>query len=188
MKLRMIKRHIQMELEVRKSLGTAINGYHSVNHYFLENGMEYKSCSLSRKVRLFLDGLDLSEFKLMECFKNAQQLALLESDFSFTYVEGVAITTVGIPILHAWNVIDGAIVDLTYGPLGKVTRKNGSWYLRRRHRIFGIIPEGWEYLGVEISNEVIWSSIRAHGIWQSIVDDYECEWPVLRGVIGHNGR
>ena len=45
------------------------------------------------------------------CFYNAQALALFHGA---EYWEGYAMTELGIPIEHAWNVKNGRIIDLTW--------------------------------------------------------------------------
>lgn len=46
-----------------------------------------------------------------ECYHNSQLMVLFEPELK--YYEGMIITRIGIPIEHAWNTLEGKVVDVT---------------------------------------------------------------------------
>lgn len=92
-------------------------------------GQEYNHVPLTKEENAHIKRLiaywnrGRSAFKVNQCYKNAQRLATTHKMFSimdgvsphkFGYHEGyVASTKLVVPIHHAWNTINGKIVDLT---------------------------------------------------------------------------
>lgn len=183
----MIEDFLKVEVEMIRPRYGGVNGYVCTHDYLLKHGHFFKSAALDNLERAFALRQQ-RECPSKECYANAQRLLLCyygDSQLQLGYVEGVATSGI-IPVDHAWNTINGKLVDLTWGPMKKVTRRNGEWYLRRTSRVLGAIPEGFEYYGVEISYEDVVANMLAHKLFTSVIDDYTCEWPVLRGVKGHN--
>jgi hypothetical protein len=79
------------------------------------------------------------------CFRNAVYLAYY-SGGALKYVEG---TAEGLP--HAWNAINGKVVDLTV----RVTHGTPGRY---GNRIFGTFPRRLTYEGVEFTAEHAWAA------------------------------
>ena len=103
-----------------------------------------------------------------QCFANAQVVAWTTrhigppEGIDVKYVEGyVLLPECPLPIHHAWISVNGKVLDTTL----KVT---------------GIIPSGWEYLGVEMSLHAVDHAILDHEAHISILDDYACGWPFLQ--------
>lgn len=79
--------------------------YSGFEHFVKENGRFYTPRALPT---------DVSEGKIKDCFMNAWHLATERKDL--TYVEGYAIGTAIIPVLHAWCVDkNGNVIDPTWG-------------------------------------------------------------------------
>ena len=136
--------------------------YKSPNDYVLQHGHLYESAELTIEERGALAQLNPREYKVRECYYNAQFIAITFPEFS--YVEGMAIGIV--PVDHAWVELNGKVIDMTWTEHGPV---------------LGVIPEDSGYYGVVIPTRQVWESIRAHHTWKPLIDDFECRLPMLRG-------
>lgn len=184
----MIEDFLKAEVSMLRGRFTSINGYVNVHDYVLQRGRRYESVPLTKEELAVVTRFQRM-CRMKECYRNAQTLLWESEDtFKVEYVEGVAIGKVPLPIDHAWNTINGKIVDLTWGLTKKVTRKDGTWYLRRTSRVLGTIPGSFEYYGVVIGKEDVNSNMLAHRVFASVLDDYLCGWPVLRGVKHEEGE
>lgn len=142
--------------------------YKSPNDYVLQHGHLYESTELTEAEREVLHQLNPREYKIRECYYNAQFIAITFPEFN--YVEGLA--TGVIPVDHAWCELNGKVIDMTWVEQGSP--------------ILGVIPEDSEYYGVVLPTEQVWTSIRAHHAWKPLIDDFECRWPMLRGSAGNH--
>lgn len=88
----------------------------------LKNGKQFNTI-----VNKPIKNLDFSP-KIKQCFYNSQRIALFNK---VKYFEGWAISKlIHLPVEHAWNVIDGKVLDSTWG-------------------------DGIDYFGIEIPNNFI---------------------------------
>jgi hypothetical protein len=157
--------------------------YSCADDYILQNGHLFESVPLDDTEKQVFENVIWKENKRKECYYNAQRLALyltLDGE-NVEYCEGVAYDPKAvIPVNHAWVSINGKVVDPTWGE--RIITKNKV--IRRINRVIGIIPEGWEYYGITIPTVDIWSYLADHQAHGSLIDDYECGWPMLRGLSG----
>lgn len=111
-----------------------VNNPNAVGFYdfILANGKEFHSKPLPSKLP---SGINLREYKLKECYYNAQMVALLHD---LDYYEGFA--TSFFPTEHAWAVHGEELIDLTWDKVAK----NGEEY---------------DYFGVHIPSDFIAKSI-----------------------------
>jgi len=151
--------------------------YASMEEYIAEEGTTHASAPLTDdELEIVLDAVDASGKRFMQkqCFSNGQLLALYDPTGHLVYTEGYAVGRT-IPMLHGWVTINGKVVDLTWRT--KVKRGHG----RLPDRIFGTLPDGWEYHGVGFQNDWLRERIVRRGEVWSVIDDWKEEWPALRG-------
>jgi len=153
-----------------------IGGYSCVQDYIQQNGRLFESSELTSEESSKVRSLDLRRFKVKQCYYNSQSLTLF--DKGFKYCEGLAVSKNSIlPVDHAWVTLNGKVVDLTW-------KRNSDNY-QRKNRVMGVIPEGFEYYGIEFDREQVSMNVTYHKVWQPLIDDYGCHWPLLRGMIEH---
>ena len=119
-----------------------------------------------------------------ECFHNAQSIinhGLLKTPLRYTegyfWRPGVIL-----PVHHAWVSINRKVVDLTARMDGNGQGLRG----RFKNRIFGTLPEGWEYFGVDIPQERVLEFFRSNvkndtAYYASIIEDLFQGAPLLKG-------
>jgi hypothetical protein len=139
--------------------------YRHPDQFFKEHGKFFESQPLTaeeeEEVRNSLG--NVSRYQMKECFYNAQVVAQRSN---LAYVEGYCFSGM-IPIQHAWNSINGKVVDVTlkHQNDGKV--------------IAGIFPQGWEYFGVDFPVREITKMWAEHEMSYPIIS-YEMKWDYLQ--------
>ena len=155
--------------------------YLGTEDYVLERGSEFTSRPLTPLERkAVLQAVDLAGGTRRvsvrkSCFANAQQVVLADESGLLSYAEGYAIGRAHIPMLHGWISVGGAIVDLTWK--STAPRKSG----RLKTAVLGVIPDGWMYRGVVFSGPTVLMGVLRSGMYQSLIDDWQGGWPLLRG-------
>lgn len=154
--------------------------YQSFEEFVLKNGQEFKSQKLTEEERKIVMGIidrNFLDCKVKECYKNAQLLAI-ESDGKIQYVEGFAFGV--IPIPHAWNLINGKVIDLTWCNDGNLIEKDRMRRNKRKENI--ILGEFYkeEYFGVIFSIEEIRKNMLKKEMFTSIIDNWEEGYPLLK--------
>lgn len=92
--------------------------YNGIYDFILREGKQYKSQKLTEdekeKVMGLIDSFTylFGEPKSKQCYYNSQMAAMTDS--SFHYVEGYALASMGLPLAHAFLVINDKVVDLTW--------------------------------------------------------------------------
>ena len=148
-------------VESTKSYDFPIETVHS---FVFRVGGAFESRELTDAEREYLEPVRWENFPEKECFWNSQVLAFTlpeAEDMEIKYVEGYFSKGWGIGIIHAWLSLNGKVLDPTLG-------------------VFGILPEGYEYYGVALDKNECDHSLDHHGKAVSLVDDYECQWPIIR--------
>ena len=162
--------------DLKKMLPSAGSGrrpdwlYAGPADYVLANGRFGAGGDLSESAaRVMADCIGAADIRPRQCFANAQALATVAFEAGAVYVEGYARRAdVPIPILHAWVEVEGVVIDPT-------------WIEEhRRGSNLGVLPEGWEYLGVPFDTMTIVRRIEALGEGSSLIDDWKRGWPLLR--------
>lgn len=149
----------------------AATGPGTVFDYILHNGRLFDSRELTPEEQLYSQQIQWDRRQPNECFLNCQIEALIlpqPPGIELHYVEGFLSNRTGYPVLHAWLSINGKVVDPTVpydGPIAKAA---------------GIIPDGWQYYGVSLPTTLCEHAIE-HGVAISLIDDWECHWPLIRG-------
>lgn len=146
----------------------------SVHGYVLRNGRSFRSQPLTREERDYIDLCGWKSHRMKQCWVNAQTSALTmppREGMTLLYTEGFMTTGLGIGINHAWLSLNGKIVDTT---IRIDHRKRGT----ARNRPLGIIPEDWEYYGVELDPLECLHS-QEHDEIGPLIDDWLCGWPLL---------
>ena len=143
--------------------------YATAYEYFLKNGNKFESSPLSEvelgALKRAIKGHNL-KYKPKECFYNAQALA--QDNPKVHYVEGYCFSGL-IPFEHAWNAINGKVIDFT------MAHSNGG------KPILGEIPSGWEYFGVEFPTRMVRGLWSRTGYSTPLVSNYGEEFPLLKG-------
>ena len=151
----------------------------SVHDYVLRRGRAFRSEPLTREEQKYIDLCGWQKHPIKQCYRNAQMAALtmpLQEGMSLLYVEGFVDTGMGIGINHAWLSLNGKLVDTTI----RADRKKNGRKKNGRGRAIGLIPEGWEYYGVEMDPQKCLHSLEHDGIGP-LIDDWACGWPMLAG-------
>lgn len=101
------------------TLNGELQSYSCAEDYVLDRGRLFRSAPLSTTQLSIVLAAERRAtqagvlFAPRRCFANAAQLVLHDRTGELSYVEGYAVGTV-IPIHHAWAVIGGKVVDITW--------------------------------------------------------------------------
>src|SRR6266849_9627573 len=118
--------------------------YQGISDFILREGQFFDPRPLPARIDFW---------EMRHCYKNAFWTALQEG---FAYVEGYASSSLGLPMLHAWNLdSEGFVVDRTWDPHGRV------------------------YFGVVFPLEFV---PRKRGKQYPVIDDWEHGYPILRSA------
>ena len=120
---------------------------------WLYSSIEHLVLTLGREMELTLPLLPIKEGKMGQCFKNASTLAI---ERGWQYCEGFAFGI--IPVLHAWCLFDGKVVDPTWQD-----------------------PDS-KYFGVTISQEVMHKIHLQRGKY-GVLDSWDIGFPLLKGEL-----
>ena len=153
----------------------------TVHHYVYTHGRIFESQELTPTESDFIARIQWSHRPQKACYWNCQMesLALPEVDgIRLEYVEGYVWPGIEIPIDHAWLAVNGKVVDPTIR-VDEDERRN-----------VGIIHPGYQYFGVALDPSACEHCLE-HGKSISLIDDYECHWPLIdmsgrqaRGPVG----
>jgi hypothetical protein len=159
--------------------------YTCFEDYVLRKGAALTSSALTHEeeavVQEALDraarvGVDVHEMK--QCFANSQTLLLMSDEPDLIYYEGYAAGRVGFPVHHGWLGINGKVIDLTW----RLEHPDTSRSLLPAHPV-GELPKGWLYWGVPFENpDYIQFRVSTRDIIGSLLDDFEGDYPLLRGI------
>lgn len=134
--------------------------------FILRYGRKYRSAPLIREEADVLRKVVRSggQFVVKQCFYNAQKIALASSG-RIKYVEGMALSHF-FPMHHGWNTINDKVIDFT-------------WRVDDQP-VLGVIPEGWEYWGVQISPAMILAYWKKHKESGAFLENYVEQFPIFR--------
>jgi len=146
----------------RKLPGTK---YSHPDEFFREHGKFFESQELTEEEAKTVEQAvgNGRDFKKKQCFYNSQVIA---QQSELKYVEGFCYTGM-FPMAHAWNSINGKVVDVT------LYHRNGGL------PILGTFPEGWEYFGVDFPVREIFKVWMEHKSSLPIIS-YETDFDYLK--------
>ena len=146
-------------------------GYHNaVFVYTLNGGRQFQSSPLTPEEQAFAESLQLENLVPNNSYLNCQTEALRllpPSGITLQYVEGfIAVDGIPIALHRAWLSVNGKVWDLNtlIGPVDA--------------DVMGIIPDGWEYFGVEMDPTECRHAAQ-HWAGAPIIDDPNCGWPKI---------
>ncbi len=128
-------------------------------------------------------------WKVGQCFMNAFQLADWPGS-KIRYAEGLA-TNLTIPMNHAWGVLNGKVIDLTWMHKDfydegnheerslKHNRMRASSKLIARVERLRQDPE-IEYMGIYVPTEELYAGMMREKVYYSILQDWESMWPLQK--------
>lgn len=153
-------------------------GYHywCMEDLVLDRGTAFNSAPLTdAEWKTLLRAIDVAHIQLQyrQCYYNSQIVATADPTRTLVYTEGYAFNQ-GIPYAHGWLDLHGKVVDLTW------RTSTPSHQGRLRDRIVGVIPEGWQYIGIGFDTEDLIRRLVNTGLAASIIDDGANGWPLLK--------
>lgn len=122
-----------------------------------------------------------------QCFHNSQMMTLADSYHEtqrVKYHEGYVFTGI-MPILHAWITLDDKIVDVTLSTDPESTQRFFDGEPPQEDlmdRVLGVIPDGWEYIGVPMESEYVVGLLLKNMESRSLIDNWQDGWPLLSVV------
>lgn len=116
----------------------------------------------------------LEEFVQRQCYYNAQSLVLADTSQHLRYFEGYAQGNAYIPVLHAWVVLNGKVIDVTWRTEVETL---DEFYA---DRLLGEIPKGWNYVGIEFTREELQDLWKRTKQSRSMIDNWWEGYPALK--------
>lgn len=153
----------------------------------LSRGLEFPTTQLTKEELDFVNRtasavkMSFGGFKPKECFSNSQLFLYMAyknipTSFDVSYIEGYfAVSDLPIPIHHGWISLNGKLVDLTL-----TQDEYDSQINTLENRVVGIIPSGFEYLGIPIDTEDVIEKIEVHHEAHNFLDDWRHEFRSIR--------
>jgi len=124
------------------------------------------------------------------CFRTALLLTLLADSDRIVYVEGFALSR-SLPVPHAWVLLDGKLVDLTWSVRDEATKDFLDGLPAQEDlldRILGVTPKGWKYFGVKFQRKMVREYFDEVDEVGSIIEDWERGFPLLKQErLGNSG-
>lgn len=150
-----LRRYVKMV-----ALHAEMSGRETMHTAILRHGTLWKGPTPERNAEL-IEEYDVQVGQAKECFMNATHAATGNGwkDSDLTYVEGYAVTSLGIPIHHAWLVTpDDEVIDPT-------------WHSQTTPGVDRPLDPGLEYYGIPVSHSYLRQraiDTEVYGIWQGI--------------------
>jgi len=153
--------------------------YMNIQDYVLDNGKtQVVSEPLSdQEYEALMGCIDRVgiRFEMRQCFHNSQLACIYSKPGpnQLKYTEGFAIGRSGFPTHHAWLTVNGKVIDLTW------RTKHQNHKGRLRDRIFGVIPDGWYYMGVDFPTKDVVSRCAETEETRAFLGDWTRSYPYL---------
>jgi hypothetical protein len=149
---------------VQRSTGRTLSGgYSCVEDYVLDRGMDFESGPLSTTQRSIVitaarraRAAQQPEFAPQRCFTNTARLVLADRTGELTYVEGFSMGTV-MPVHHAWALIAGKVVDVTWQRRDEVVIVEHDL----GDRVLGEFGPDHAYIGVPFARDLVVSQFSS---------------------------
>lgn len=159
--------------------------YSCFEAYVLAQGKPYASKRISdARKKQILEHIKTHRlrFPIKQCFANCLEFVLTAPLDGVTYVEGFATGHI-IPVHHAWLSVDGLVFDPTLRLKHKPELTRDSL---ATNRIWGGLGER-EYIGVEFADTKMLARRAVETeLLQSVIDDWQNDWPALKGAYDNN--
>ena len=141
--------------------------YENPEDFVLQHGKHFVSEPMTQEEMTFLKTLAArtKHYKMKQCFYNAQSLAHISSQIK--YIEGYLLSSL-FPIQHAWNSLNGKVLDFTIS------------HANKGNPVLGEIPQGWDYFGVELSTPMIMKYWRETETSGPLIDNWQQKFPLLK--------
>ncbi len=186
-----MKQHLEQlamcEAACARSLPSELN-YCGVTDFVVDRGVpQPESAALTEEQYDYLIRVATATtlpFESKQCFHNAMMLTVLDSQMEgrIEYVEGYCFSGM-IPVHHAWIELDGKLVDLTRSLRPEAVQEFFDGIAPQadlRDRVLGVIPEGWEYLGVKVESDEIATYVWEHEETNSIITNHHDGLPMFK--------
>ena len=165
-----VRGYLEMMAMMRGQMGHQPDGflYKGVEDLLLQHGRQFVSQPLNEEEMDIIKRLveRAHYYRPKECFYNAQKIAM-GSGNTIRYIEGVGFAGL-IPCDHAWNTINGKVMDFTWAAVNK------------GKPILGVIPDGWEYWGVELDSKAIFKYWKKYQMSEPFLHNYREGYPLLK--------
>ena len=162
-----LRQHLQSLDEAITASGA--NRQTNLHQYVARHGRGFLSAVLTPDELELIHQIEFQNCLPRQCYRNCQMAALtlpLPDGHTLAYIEGFFSMSWNIGIEHAWLTLNGKLIDPTL-------RDDGG------HPILGIIPDTFQYIGIEMHRDLC-RHILPHRKHISLLDDYECERPLLK--------
>jgi len=159
--------------------------YSSVEDYVLDNGevMGSSTTLTDGELETVLKAASFSKlaFEPKQCYHNAMMLVIHDRHDKIEYCEGYAFTG-GIPVPHAWNAINGKVIDLTRSLREEAAEEfieGKPPQADLRDRVLGTFPDHWEYRGVTFDPDRVLGFVSRYEKTGSLIGDFEGGYPLF---------
>ncbi len=161
--------------------------YKSILDFVSQEGKIYTPVDLTidqqRYIRKRIRALGFSPKQSSQAFHNSYKLSYYDKRKVIKYVEGYVLndnlssqTGHRVPRLHAWNEIEGKVIDITITDR-ELNARDG--YTLGQYR-------NTSYIGIVFSSDEIQSHILGSGFASSIIDNPARKWPLLKHKFDHS--
>ncbi len=185
---------VQSYLKFRAESAEMMGHKDPMARYLTDNGKTFthSECLTEEQQDLVETMCIAFEPQAKQCFFNAQYMSLMSSaqlGERLKYCEGFFCRKGGIPVHHAWLTLDGKLIDVTLTTneytVEQLTAfmEDGEELPREDNLsdcILGVIPDGWEYFGVEFDAKKVAQDFMEREKSFSVIDDWEGGFPVLK--------
>ena len=159
--------------------------YHCVGDYVLDRGKSFESSEplTEDEFKKVVSAAERSnaKFEPKMCFHNAMTLAMFDDAQSIEYCEGYSVTGLGIPVHHAWNTINGKVIDLTRSLRPEATDEFLSGKAPQgdlKDRVLGTIPDSWAYFGITFDKGLVRDYMMTNECTGSLIGDSQRGFPL----------
>ena len=178
---------LQEHLQMRHEINSPGAPHLTMEGYVLEKGLAMASSQPLTDDQYNYLGVITGMIECLpkQCFHNAQMMTLADSyrvRQRVKYHEGYVFKNIS-PVLHAWVTLDDKIVDVTLSTDPESAQRffaGESPQEDLRDRVLGVIPEGWEYLGVPMETDYVVSTMMKNQESRSLIDNWQDGWPLLQ--------
>ena len=167
--------------------------YHCLADYVLDRGAAFDSAMLTTEERAVVFSAAKQcgiLFEPKQCFHNAMMLTMFDGTNTIEFCEGYALTGSGMAVHHAWNVINGKVVDLTRSLREEAVDEFLAGTPPQADlldRVMGEYPATWGYLGVCFNRNQVQTYMTKNEQTGSLIHDHSRGFPLwLQDRLGNS--